>query len=103
MNVVCHIRYEIDPFRRDRFELYARTWLSLIPACGGTLVGYFMPLEGTNYEAHALIGFDSLAAYEAYRARLRADPQCLANFAFAEKERFILREERRFLAPVKAA
>jgi hypothetical protein len=103
MNVVCHIRYEIDPFRRDRFELYARTWLSLIPACGGTLVGYFMPLEGTNYEAHALIGFDSLAAYEAYRARLRADPQSLANFAFAEKERFILREERRFLAPVKAA
>src|SRR5262249_48893288 len=64
MNVVCHIRYEIDPFKRAEFEAYARTWLKLIPACGGALIGYFLPYEGTNYEAHALIGFASLSAYE---------------------------------------
>jgi hypothetical protein len=101
MNVVCHIRYRIDPFKRAQFEDYARAWLSIIPACGGELLGYFMPHEGSNDVAHALIGFDSLAAYEAYRARLRSDAAGAANFAFAERERFILREERTFLRPVK--
>ncbi|MGC9954106.1 MAG: NIPSNAP family protein [Rhizomicrobium sp.] len=102
MNVVCHIRYEIDPFKRQAFETYARNWLSIIPACGGELLGYFLPHEGTNNIAHAMIGFESLAAYEAYRARLRTDTQGAANFAFAERERFILREERTFLRPVRA-
>jgi hypothetical protein len=102
MNVVCHIRYEIDPFKRAAFETYAKAWLTLIPACGGTLIGYFLPLEGTNYEAHAMIGFESLAAYENYRACLRNDPKSVANFEFAQREKFIAREERRFLQPVKA-
>jgi NIPSNAP len=100
MKVVCHIRYEIDPHRRTAFEEYARTWLTVIPACGGDLIGYFMPHEGTNNIAHALIGFDSLAAYEAYRARLKEDPHGRANFEFAERERLILKEERTFLRPV---
>jgi len=100
VNVVCCIRYEIDPFKRDRFEEYARTWLDLIPACGGDLIGYFMPHEGTNYEALALIAFESLAAYENYRACLRNDPRSVANFQFAEREKFILREERTFLRQV---
>jgi NIPSNAP len=103
MNVVCHIRYEIDPYKRDLFERYARTWLTVIPANGGRLLGYFMPSEGTNYVAHAMIGFDSLAAYEDYRERLRADPASVANFAFAQRERFILREEREWLEPVRSA
>jgi hypothetical protein len=102
MNVVCHIRYEIDPFKRAAFEAYAEAWLTLIPACGGALIGYFLPLEGTNYEAHAMIGFESLAAYENYRACLRNDPKSVANFEFAQREKFIVREERRFLQPVKA-
>ncbi len=102
MSVVCFIRYEIDPFRRNDFEEYARAWLAIIPACGGNLIGYFMPHEGTNYIAQALIGFDGLAAYEAYRARLRTDPKAMANFAFAEREKFILREEREFLRSVVA-
>jgi hypothetical protein len=102
MTVVCHIRYEIDPFKRDLFEAYARKWLSVIPANGGALLGYFMPHEGTNYEAHALIGFESLTAYEAYRARLRADPAAKANFDFAEREKFILKENRAFLRQVTA-
>ena len=102
MNIVCHIRYEIDPFRQAQFEEYARNWLTIIPACGGDLIGYFMPHEGTNYEAHALIGFDSLAAYEAYRAKLRSDRRGRANFEFSVRERFIIKEERTFLRPVTA-
>jgi hypothetical protein len=61
-----------------------------------------MPHEGTNYVAHAMIGFDSLAAYETYRATLRQDPKARANFEFAQKEKFILRETREFLRTVGA-
>ena len=99
MTVTCAIRYVLDPFKRDAFETYARTWLTIIPACGGDLIGYFMPHEGTNNIAHALISFDSLAAYEAYRTRLKADPAALANFRFAQEQRCILVEERTWLVP----
>ena len=102
MNVVCHIRYELDPFKTAQFEEYAKTWLTAIPQCGGALIGYFTPHEGTNYEAHAMIGFDSLAAYETYRAKLRVHPASRANFEFAQREKFILREYRDFLRQVKA-
>ncbi|PIF28217.1 NIPSNAP protein [Acidovorax sp. 56] len=94
--ITCFIRYEIDPFQREAFAEYARRWGQIIPRCGGHLLGYFVPHEGSNYEAWGLIGFDSLAAYEAYRARLRADPEGQANFAMAQQQRFILREERSF-------
>jgi hypothetical protein len=97
--VVCCIRYVLDPFKRPQFEEYARRWGAIIPRCGGGLIGYFMPHEGTNNIALAMISFDSLAAYEAYRARLRTDPEGAANFRYAEDERFILGEERTFLRP----
>jgi hypothetical protein len=96
MTVTCFIRYEIDPFQRDAFAEYAAAWGRIIPRCGGHLVGYFLPHEGSNVEAWGLIAFDSLADYEAYRARIKADPEGRANFEFAQRERFILREERRF-------
>ncbi|MDJ0972370.1 MAG: NIPSNAP family protein [Kiloniellales bacterium] len=99
MTVTCCIRYQLDPFKRDAFEAYARNWRTIIPRCGGDLLGYFLPHEGTNDIAVALISFESLAAYEAYRARLKADSEGAANFRFAEEERFILREERTFLRP----
>ena len=102
MNVVCQIRYQLDPFKRAQFEEYAKVWLKVIPMCGGDLIGYFMPHEGTNDIAFAMIGFDSLAAYETYRARLKTERESVANFNFAEREKFILREERVFLRPVKA-
>jgi NIPSNAP len=101
VTVTCCIRYVIDPFKRDAFESYARAWLTIIPACGGELLGYFMPWEGTNNVALALISFESLAAYERYRARLKADERGAANFRFAEAERLILAEERTFLRPVE--
>ena len=100
MNVTCFIRYEIDPFQRDAFEQYAKNWGQIIPRCGGHLIGYFLPHEGTNDIAWGLIGFDSLAAYEIYRARLKADPDGRANFAVAQAKRFILREERTFVTVV---
>ena len=100
MNVTCFIRYQIDPFQRDAFEQYAKNWGRIIPRCGGHLLGYFLPHEGTNDVAWGLIGFDSLAAYEAYRTRLRADPEGRANFADAQAKRFILREERAFVTLV---
>lgn len=101
MSVTVFIRYTLDPFKRAAFEQYAKRWLAIIPNCGGMLVGYWMPHEGTNNVAHGLISFESLAAYEAYRARLRADAEGAANFRFAEEERFILAEERTFLRPVQ--
>lgn len=100
MTITCFIRYQIDPFQREAFERYAQAWGRIIPRCGGDLIGYFMPHEGTNDIAWGLIGFDSLAAYEAYRHRLKADPEGRENFAFAQTRRFILREERTFTQEV---
>jgi hypothetical protein len=103
MTITCFIRYEIDPFQREAFRKYAVEWAEIIPRQGGHLLGYFLPSEGTNYEAWGLIAFPSLADYEAYRARLRRDPRAVANFAFAQRERFILREERTFTEVVPEA
>lgn len=101
MTITVFIRYQLDPFKRDAFEAYAKRWLAIIPKCGGDLVGYWMPHEGTNNVAMALISFASLAAYEAYRARLRADPDGRANFQTAEEGRFIVAEERTFLRQIE--
>jgi NIPSNAP len=100
MSITVFIRYQLDPFKLVQFEEYSKRWLTIIPKCGGDLIGYFMPHEGTNNIAFALISFESLAAYEAYRARLRADDDCMANFRFAEENKFILAEERTFLRKV---
>lgn len=100
MPLTCIIRYEIDPFQRAAFAHYAHRWASIIPRCGGHLLGYFLPWEGNTHVAWGLIGFDSLAAYETYRARLKADPDGRANFEFAHSGRFIVREERSFVENV---
>jgi hypothetical protein len=101
MTITCVIRYEIDPFQRDDFKKYAENWGRIIPRCGGRLVGYFLPYEGTNNIAWGLIAFDSLASYERYRARLTADPDGRENFAMAQSKRLILREERNFVEIVE--
>jgi hypothetical protein len=100
MTITCIIRYEIDPFQRDGFRQYAEDWGRVIPRCGGHLVGYFLPHEGTNNVAWGLIAFDGLAAYEAYRARLKSDPEARANLEMARAKRLILREERSFVEVV---
>jgi hypothetical protein len=101
MTLTVFIRYQIDPFKRDAFEAYARGWLELIPKCGGDLVGYWLPHEGTNNIAYGLVSFPSLAEYEKYRARLRGDSEVQANFCSAEEQRLILVEERTFLRQVE--
>ena len=100
MAITVLIRYQLDPFQPDAFQTYARRWLTIIPKCGGDTAGYWMPHEGTNNIGYAMISFDSLAAYEQYRACLRSDAEAVANFQFAEERRFILAEERTFLRPV---
>jgi hypothetical protein len=97
MTITCIIRYQIDPFQRDEFKKYAENWGRIIPRCGGHLVGYFLPHEGTNDIAWGLIAFDSLASYEAYKGRIRADREARENFAMAQSKRIILREERNFV------
>lgn len=100
MKVTCLIRYEIDPFQQEAFKAYAKNWARIIPRCGGHLLGYFLPHEGTNNIAWGIIGFDSLASYEAYRTRLKTDPEGRDNFASATTGRFIVREERTFIEAV---
>ncbi|MGC2657736.1 MAG: NIPSNAP family protein [Bryobacteraceae bacterium] len=100
MKITCLIRYQIDPFQRDAFKKYAENWGSIIPRCGGDLIGYFLPYEGTNDVAWALIAFDSLASYERYKGRLKTDPEARENFLMAQTKRIILREERNFVEVV---
>ena len=97
MTITVFIRYQIDPFQRGAFKQYAETWGRVIPKCGGHLVGYFLPHEGTNDIAWGLVAFDSLASYETYKTRLKQDREAIENFAFAQSTRFILREERNFV------
>ncbi|HVM94680.1 MAG TPA: NIPSNAP family protein [Terriglobales bacterium] len=99
--ITCFIRYQIDPFQNEEFRRYAENWGRIIPRCGGHLLGYFLPHEGTNDIAWGLIAFESLGAYEAYRARLRTDKEAVENFTLAQSKRIILREERTFLKVVE--
>jgi len=100
MTLACFIRYQIDPYQLDAFRRYAAAWGPVIPRCGGHLVGYFLPQEGTTDIGWGIIAFDSLASYERYRARLRDDADARANFQFAQEKRFVLREERTFCSLV---
>jgi len=98
--IACFIRYQIDPFQKDGFKEYAETWGRIIPRCGGHLIGYFLPAEGTNDIGWGLIAFKSLAAYERYRQCLKSDPEARKNFEMAQSKRLILREERTFVEVV---
>lgn len=100
MTITCVIRYQIDPFQKEAFRKYAENWGRIIPSCGGHLIGYFLPHEGTNDIAWGLIAFDSLASYEQYKTRLQSDAEAQENFATAQTKRFILREERNFVQVV---
>lgn len=95
--LTCIIRYQIDPTKVDAFRHYAQNWGKAIPRNGADLVGYFAPHEGSATQAYGIYNIPSLAAYETYRARLAADPVGQKNYAFAQREGFILREERSFL------
>ncbi|MBN3807856.1 NIPSNAP family protein [Paraburkholderia sp. Ac-20347] len=98
--ITCTLRYVIDPYRLAEFETYARMWIPLVERFGGQHHGYFLPSEGANNIALALFSFPSLAAYETYRERSAADPDCQAAFAYASENRCIVSYERSFMRPV---
>ena len=100
--ITCFIKYEIDPFRQDAFAEYACNWGQAIPRCGADLIGYYGPHEGSATTAYGIYNLPSLAEYEQYKARLRDDPLGQENYAFAAKERFIMREDRIFLKCVSS-
>lgn len=95
--LTCIIRYQIDPTKTAQFTEYARNWGQAIPRCGADLVGYYAPHEGSSTLAYGIYNIPSLAAYEAYRARLSADPLGRQNYEFAQREGFLLREDRTWL------
>ena len=98
--LTCIIRYDIDPTKHAQFETYAKNWGQAIPRCGADLVGYYAPREGSTSLAYGIYHIESLSAYEAYRARLAADPLGKENYAFAQSEGFIRREDRTWLTCV---
>ncbi|MEQ6204612.1 NIPSNAP family protein [Sulfitobacter sp. HNIBRBA2951] len=95
--LTCIIRYHIDPTKKAQFGKYARNWGTAIPRCGADLVGYYAPHEGSSTLAYGIYNIPSLAEYETYRARLAADPLGRENYNFAQREKFLLREDRTFL------
>jgi NIPSNAP len=99
--VTCCIQYTLDPHKVGVFEQYASRWPPIIERCGGSLVGYYLPKEGANNFALALIDFPSLAAYEAYRERLVEDSEANENFNEAGNTGCILSEFRSFLRRVE--
>jgi hypothetical protein len=100
MQIACVVRYQIDPFKRDGFKRHAERLIPIVPRCGGHLVGFFLPYEGTNDVAWALVLVESVAAYETYRARLKADPAAREDAEIMQRDRIILREERNFVSLV---
>jgi hypothetical protein len=95
--IACFIRYQLDPYKLSAFDEYARTWGQAIPRCGADLFGYFAPHEGSATTAYGVYTVENLAAYQAYRSRLLEDPLGRENYDFAQRERFIQREDRLFL------
>ncbi|SPJ30374.1 NIPSNAP family protein [Falsiruegeria mediterranea] len=92
--LTCFIRYHIDPTKTEQFAEYARNWGQAIPRCGADLIGYFAPHEGSSTLAYGVYNIPNLAEYEAYRLRLAADPLGQENCEFAQREKFLLREDR---------
>lgn len=100
MSITCCIQYTLDPHKLDEFETYAARWPPIIERAGGDLVGYYLPKEGSNNFALALIDFPSLAEYEEYRRKLGEDPEGRANLQHARDTACILVESRSFLRRV---
>ena len=67
--LTCFIRYYIDPTKRAQCG-------QALARCGADQVVYSAPQEGPSTLAYGIYNVASLADYEAYRARLAADPLC---------------------------
>lgn len=98
--ITCYLKYVIDPYKIQAFEEYAKMWIPLVNKFGGNHHGYFLPHEGANNIAYALFSFPSLATYEEYRKKIKADENCIKAFKHAEKTRCIFSFERSFMKPI---
>ena len=101
MVTLC-IRYTLDANKLADFEAYARALPAQIERAGGKVAGYYLPtkLAGPTNSALGLIDFANLAAYEAYRGKLAADPEAAQNLRRAEAAGCILNEERSFIRSI---
>ncbi len=90
--ITLFLRYTLDPNKMKDFEIYLNAEMSPIRRSGGNIVGYFLPTDfaGPTNEACGLIDFESLAAYEKYRAVLAADTAHKTNAARLEASGVIL-------------
>ena len=100
--ITCYLRYIIDPYKVQEFEMYAKKWIPLVNKFGGQHLGYFLPHEGANNVAVALFSFESLAAYEQYRIDSMQDPACQEAYEYALATKCIVSYERSFMRPVTA-
>jgi len=101
--ITLSIRYTLDPYKLADFEAYTRALGPQIERCGGKVAGYYLPTKfaGPTNAALGLIDFANLAAYEAYREKLAADPEAVENLRRAEAARCILNEDRSFIRSVR--
>jgi hypothetical protein len=98
--ITCHVRYVIDPSKIEDFERFAKRWIALVRASGGTHHGYFMPSEGASNIALALFSFPSFAAYEEYRKKFGVDPDFIEADQIRDRSGCVLSYERSFFRPV---
>ena len=63
--ITCFIRNHIDPTWKDHFVRFAQNRGRAIPRCGGDLIGYYAPHEGSATLAYGVYTLESLAAYAA--------------------------------------
>ena len=101
--VTCYIKYIIDPYKLQEFELYGKLWIPLVEKFGGKHHGYFLPSEGASNVALAMFTFANLAEYEEYRKKSMQDMDCIKAFKYAEETRCIISYERTFFKPVFTA
>ena len=98
--ITCVVHYTIDPEKIEAFEAFAREWIRLVNAHGGTHHGYFLPAEGASDKAEALFSFESLAAYEEYRRLFGVDPDFIEADKIRDESGCVIRYERTFMRPL---
>lgn len=98
--ITCVLHYTIDAAKLDAFEWFAQAWMRLVEAHGGQHHGYFLPAEGASDAAIALFSFESLAAYERYRALFGKDPEFVAADRIRDESGCVLRHDRTFMRPL---
>jgi len=113
--IICHLRYRLDPAKIEEFERYARIWVGLIRRYGGTHSGYFRAADGPaasgfsfpgigspgpSDAAFAIFSFPDEQSYENYRSSVRSDPECETAEAILRDTNCFLAYERTFVSRI---